>query len=330
MDSAVLLNLVVVTTIYYLLAMGFNLQYGTLGLLNLGVHGFFALGAYTYGLLTQPQGAGTSFAFGLEPLSVAIIAVLISGVASVLITAPALLVDSRTRSPYLFPILTLACAEALVAALSIEVWLAGGHAGLFGIPAPISLFTEDPLKATLVYGLIGFALALLVTGLLRLLRTSPFGWVARAIRDDELAVRALGHSPMRTQLFGAALGGCIMGLAGVLWAGYLGTLQPSGFTVMETLLVVIAVTAGGRGSLAGGVLGSILVFSVLTEFTRFLPNQVMTAVPSLRPIVLGVILVVLLRFRPEGIWPEKPRALHKRRAQSSQRDAKAVAAPHRV
>ena len=123
----------------------------------------------------------------------------------------------------------------------------------------------------------------------------------------------------------------MMGLAGVLWAGYLTTLQPSGFTISETLLVLIAVIAGGRGSVRGCVLGSVVVFGLLNQATRLLPSDWLTTLPGLRQILLGVILILLLRFRPTGILPDRPRAYRRslgrlNEARTGQRDSAGKAA----
>ena len=154
-------------------------------------------------------------------------------------------------------------------------------------------------------------MGVLVTLLLVLLRNSPFGLLARSSRDDELEVRSLGFSPVRYQLISIAVGGGIMGLAGVLWAGYLTTIQPSGFTIQETLIVLIAVIAGGRGSIPGCLVGSALVFGVLNQATRLLPSELLSMVPGMRQMILGIILILLLRYRPTGIIADQPRKYRK-------------------
>ena len=134
MDIQFLLAAATLVGVYYLLAAGVNLQYGVTGVLNLGVHGVFAVGAYSYGTLTQPEGSSTAFAFGLSWPVAAILAVTAAALVSVLLIAPALLVDSRVRGTYLVPILTLAAAETFIVLLSSNNELAGGFAGMFGVP----------------------------------------------------------------------------------------------------------------------------------------------------------------------------------------------------
>lgn len=309
MDLAFVLNAAVLTGIYYLLAAGLNLQYGCAGVLNLGVHGFFAIGAYSFGLLTQPPGSPTAFAWGLPWPLAAAVAVVVATIVSIVVAALALVADSRSRSPYLVPVITLAVAETLVIALSIHNELAGGYAGLFGVPQPLpsSAPPAGTDAHTAIYLVLVLAVAAICTWLIATLVYSPFGRVLRGIRDDEVETRALGRNPLGYQLTAVAVGGALMGLAGVLWAGYMTTLQPTGFTIIQTLLVVIAVISGGRGNLIGCALGSIFVFGVLNELSRFLPEVITSTVPAAQQILLGVILVVLLRYRPNGLLPEKPR-----------------------
>ena len=309
MSTEFLVSATTTVGIYYLLAAGLNLQYGVAGILNLGVHGCFATGAYAYGLFTQPPGSPTAFAWGLSMPVAAGIAILVSAAVSVLVVLPSVVLDSRTRSPYLAPMLTLASAETLVVVLSAHNHLAGGFAGLFGIRQPLeSVFlNRGPDAFAWAYLLLVLLVAALVTALLLALRASSFGLLARAAREDEVEARTLGFTPLRTQVPAVALGGALMGVAGVLWAGYLTTVQPTGFGIFETLLVLIAVTAGGKGNVWGTLAGSVVVFGILNQALRLLPADVLSAVPGVRQIILGVVLILLLRFRPEGLVPDRPR-----------------------
>lgn len=313
MDGQFLLSAATVVGIYYLLAAGLNLQYGITGVLNLGLHGVFAVGAYSYGMLTSAPGSPTAFAFGLSWPVAAVFAVTLAALFSVVLIAPALLVDSRIRGPYLVPIITLAAAETLIVVLSSKNEVAGGFAGMFGVPQPMSSITIEMGPEGFAWFYLGLVMLLClgVTWLISALRNSPYGLLARSSREDEVEVRSLGFNPVRYQLVSVGIGGGIMGLAGVVWAGYLTTLQPSGFTIFETLLVLIAVIAGGRGSVWGAVVGSVVVFGFLNQLTRLLPNEVLSTVPGTRQIVLGIILILLLRYRPTGIIPDRARRYRK-------------------
>jgi len=277
------------------------------GLMNLGVHGFFAVGAYIYGLTTQQPGSNTAFALGLGPYSAAILAIAVTGLLCGLVVLPSLFTDPRTRGVFLVPITTLAAAEVLLAFITTNNDFAGGFAGLIGLPQPflIESFSLGPSGFLVVYAGIAVALAGLATGVVILLQRSGYGRRLRATRDDELESRALGYTTVGHQWSAFVVGGCLMGLAGVIWAAYLGTLQPSSFTIFETLLVLIAVIVGGRGRLSGAALGALLVFGILNQLTRQLPPEITSAFPGARQVIIGVVLMIILLTRPQGILPER-------------------------
>lgn len=302
-----ILSAAIVVGVYYLLALGMHFQYGISGLMNLGVHGFFAVGAYTYGLLTQTPTAQTAFAMGLGPYPAAIIAVVVTGLACGLVVLPSLFTDPRTRGVFLVPITTLAAAEVFVAFISANNAFAGGFAGLVGLPQPFleASFKLGPSGFLIVYTFLALATAVLATGIVALFQSSGFGRRLRATRDDEVEVRALGYGTVGHQFAAFVLGGALMGAAGVLWAAYIGSLQPSSFTIFETLLVLIAVIIGGRGRLPGVALGAVLVFGVLNQVTRQLPTEIIAVFPGARQVIIGLALIAILMIRPQGVLPER-------------------------
>lgn len=302
-----LLSAAVVVGVYYLLALGLHFQYGISGLMNLGVHGFFAVGAYTYGLLSQPKGSDTAFALGLGAYSAALVAVMVTGILCGLVVLPALFTDSRTRGVFLVPITTLAAAEVFVAFVSSNNSFAGGFAGLVGVPQPFLVESFD-LGASgflIIYALLALGLGVVATAVVVLFQRSGYGRRLRATRDDELEVRALGYGTVVHQFSAFVLGGALMGAAGVLWAAFLGSLQPSSFTIFETLLVLIAVIVGGRGRLPGAMLGAVLVFGLLNQLTRQLPADITSVFPGARQVIIGLVLIAILLTRPQGILPER-------------------------
>lgn len=302
-----LLSAAVVVGVYYLLALGLHFQYGISGLMNLGVHGFFAVGAYTYGLLSQPKGSDTAFALGLGAYSAALVAVMVTGILCGLVVLPSLFTDSRTRGVFLVPITTLAAAEVFVAFVSSNNSFAGGFAGLVGVPQPFLVESFD-LGASgflIIYALLALGLGVVATAVVVLFQRSGYGRRLRATRDDELEVRALGYGTVVHQFSAFVLGGALMGAAGVLWAAFLGSLQPSSFTIFETLLVLIAVIVGGRGRLPGAMLGAVLVFGLLNQLTRQLPADITSVFPGARQVIIGLVLIAILLTRPQGILPER-------------------------
>lgn len=302
-----LLSAAVTVGVYYLLALGLHFQYGISGLMNLGVHGFFAVGAYTYALTTQDRGSDTAFALGLGPYLAALLAVVVTGLLCGLVVLPSLFTDPRTRGVFLVPITTLAAAEVFVAFITTDNQFAGGFAGLVGVPQPLLLWSFElgPSGFLIVYAVGTLLLAALATGVVLLFQRSAYGRRLRATRDDELEARALGYRTVPQHLFAFALGGSLMGLAGVIWAAYLGSLQPSSFTIFETLLVLIAVIVGGRGRLPGAILGAVLVFGVLNQLTRHLPPELTASFPGARQVIIGLVLIVILLTRPQGVLPER-------------------------
>jgi branched-chain amino acid transport system permease protein len=286
--------------IYVLLTLGLSLQYGFTGLINFGHVGFYAIGAYASALVTL---AGYPIAAGM------LAAVLLAGVSAV----PLGLFAIRLREDYL-AIVTLAFSEIVRIVLIGEQWLTGGNVGLSGIP--------HPFAATLAGGTerlyLGLVLAADLLGVLVVLRVvhSPFGRLIRAIRDDEVAVRALGKDPVGYKMAVLVIGAALAGLAGSLYAHYVTYISPDQFTPIVTFYVWIAMILGGAGRISGAVVGSMLLLGFL-EGTRFLRDMI-PAVPevemaSLRLFAVGLGLVVFIIFLPQGLMPRLSRPRLSRR-----------------
>ncbi|MDA8051340.1 MAG: branched-chain amino acid ABC transporter permease [Rhodospirillales bacterium] len=291
-----LVSLSVFAGLYALLALGLNLVWGLGGMVNLGLAGFYSIGAYVSAL------AALHLHLAL-PLA-ALLAALLAGAAG----AALAVVTSRLKGDYL-AIVTLGFAEVIQLIAANEIWLTNGTDGLSAIPAPgrgkLSPFHFDLAAAATVW----IVLALIALGLVRLSRAS-YGRVLRAIREDETVARVAGKRVLAFKIGAFAVGAAVMGLAGSLYAAYDGYVAPDSFDVLVTVLVVLALTAGGVGNMAGAVLGSALVVA-LTEGTRFLggllPGLSALQVASLRQGAIGFFLLLLLRLRPQGILPERMR-----------------------
>ena len=143
---------------------------------------------------------------------------------------------------------------------------------------------------------------------------APFGRVLRAIREDEVVAQVAGHRTLRFKVQAFALGSAVLGLAGALYAHFNAYVAPDAFQPLLTIYVVLALTAGGTGRMAGAALGAVLLV-ILLEGTRFLaaaiPGLSPVQVASVREMAIGAALVALLNLRPGGILPERPR-LHER------------------
>lgn len=281
--------------IYALLALGINVIWGMGGMVNLGMAGFFALGAYASALATAagglPIAAGVALAAGLAALAGGLLCRL----------------TLRLRGDYL-AIVTLGFSELVRLIAANEIWLTNGSDGISGIPGPwraaLSPFGFNMLSCALV------AVAVLVVwAITERLRRSPWGRALRAIRDDETAAAVAGKPVMRFKIEAFALGAAILGLAGAFYAHYTSYIAPDIFRPLITIYIFLALTAGGTGNTAGAIAGAIAVVAVL-EGSRFLEGWTSALggvqKAALREIAIGVALIVIMQFRPRGLLPERP------------------------
>lgn len=278
-----------VTGIYAILAMGLVVSWGQGGMVNLGIVGFFGLGAYASAILV-----GTGAPIGLGWLFAMLVAGLV-GVAFCLLT--------RTlRGDYL-AIVTLGFAEAMRLVEMNERWLTNGSDGISGIPAPLKaeLGTAYPwFFLVLIWVIVGIAFVVL-----RRVFASPFGRALRAVRDDEQVAGVAGKSVLRLKYQAFGIGAALAGLAGAAYAHFISFIAPDNFALQLTILIFLAATAGGHTRLAGAIAGSFLVMAIL-EGTRFLagtvPGLTAVQVASLRELAIAAMLIVILQLRPEGLF----------------------------
>ncbi len=288
-----LLHLCIVVAIYAIFAISLNVEVGYTGLFNFGHVAFFAVGAYTSALLTL---GGVPFMWAFPA------ALFVAGLCGFLLSIPAL----KLQGDY-FGIATLGFGEILRMIFNNEVWLTKGPMGLPGIPRPEFfgiVFDSLPLYLALSAG---FALASFA--ILAFVVLSPFGRTLKAVRDDETAAEILGKNAYAFKIKSFVIGSVFAGLAGVLWAHYATFIGPGDFTLTETILVLLIVVMGGKGTLAGPVVGAIaLIF--FQESVRFLrlPPEWTRLLGPLQQMIFGLLLVVLMVFRPEGIVREKGEA----------------------
>jgi branched-chain amino acid transport system permease protein len=279
--------------IYGLLALSLNVIWGLTGMVNLGLAGFFAVGAYASALTTTAL--GLPIALGL------VAALLAAGIAGVALT----LVTMRLREDYL-AIVTLGFAEVVRLVALNESWLTRGADGISGIPGPF----RAALGAQFNLAYLGFVLALLGIALLLVerLRLSPFGRVLRAIRDDQQVAAVAGKQVLAFKLKAFAISAALAGFAGALYGHYTSYIVPDIFEPLITIYVFLALTAGGTGNNWGAVLGAFLLLAVL-ESTRFLtgwvPGLSGAQQAALREMLVGGLLIVVLLVRPRGVLPER-------------------------
>ncbi|TRL39521.1 branched-chain amino acid ABC transporter permease [Rhizobium straminoryzae] len=279
--------------IYALLALSLNLIWGGVGMVNLGLAGFFAVGAYASALVAL---AGV-------PLPIAMLLACLIGAAAGLLATFATI---RLRGDYL-AIVTLGFAEVVRMVALNERWLTRGSDGVSGIPAPF--------RAEL--GVDGFNLlylalvSVIVLGVfltLRRLDLSPFGRVLKAIREDQELATFAGKSVTRFKMQTFALSAAIAGLAGALYGHFQTYISPDHFQPLITIYIFLAVTAGGVGRPVGALAGAYLVVFFL-EATRFLGELFTVLEPgqvaAIREVLVGLALLCVLHLRPQGILPER-------------------------
>jgi len=292
-----------VAGIYAILAIGLNIHWGEAGLLNFGHVAFFAVGAYTSALLTIASPSASqaySFGFGM-PIPVGIVGGCIAaGIIAFLMGIPTL----KLREDYL-AVVSIGLAEILRYGLMNENWLTGGVGGIYGIERPL---TEVIPFAFYNLFYLGLVLVALIGCYLyaKKLRRSPFGRVLRSIRDDEEAAVALGKETFRYRMQAFIIGAVIAGLAGSLWAHYTTALTPTAFATNITFTTWVALIIGGNGNPKGAIAGAGLIIS-FREATRYLPDVygLGEIMPTLRLIFVGVLVIVTIRYRPEGLLPER-------------------------
>jgi len=296
--TAYLASLLVYAGINALLALGLNMVWGLGGMVNLGLAGFFALGAYASALVNLRLG---------WPMPLAALAAI--GIAAALGTLLAA-VTARLKGDYL-ALVTLGFAQVVQLVAANERWLTNGTDGISGVPGPwrsvLSPMQFDLLCMALCWALVAVCVAALAR-----LASSPFARVLRAIREDEMVAAVAGKRVLWFKIRAFAIGAGVSGLAGSIYVHFNGYVAPDTLDVLLTLNVVLALTLGGTGRMAGAVLGA-LVLEALTEGTRFAGDALHALSPvqiaSVRQAMIGVVLILVLRLRPQGLLPETPRTM---------------------
>jgi branched-chain amino acid transport system ATP-binding protein/branched-chain amino acid transport system permease protein len=267
---------------YAILGLGLNIVVGYAGLLDLGYAAFFAIGAYTTALLETL--AGFSF-WDTLPFALALTAV-----SGVIIGYPTL----RLRSDYL-AIVTLGFGE-IVRITATNLSITGGPNGIYGINPP-TIFGFEISSPRQIYEL-GMGFLLIVLAFAIRLSISRLGRAWAALREDESAAEAVGVPTLFVKLLAYVMGALVGGFGGSLFSARFGTIDPTAFTYLQSVTILIIVVLGGRGSIPGVILGAVLVAGI-PEALRFLNLW--------RILGFAIALIVLMLLRPQGLWPARPR-----------------------
>jgi branched-chain amino acid transport system permease protein len=312
-----------VTTLTYvgfqgILSLGMSLQWGYTGILNLAYIVSMALGAYTAAVVTlgKDQPPSTYYILGLSlPFYVGIVAAMLAAALFGLVVGGVVL-GRKIRSNYL-TVATLVIAVVLAQYVSQSTSLFDGSQGLVAVPQPF-------VNSGLTYNGYQFAYMIATLGLLgivyvicEILRRSGFGRTLRTIREDEIASQVFGHNVFAMKLKAFVFGSTLSGLAGSLIVFYVGSFNPAGWAVPETIFVLTCLFVGGSGSNIGAVVGTAIVVTFFSQGTQLLPGlqNYPELIPVLRTMLVAALLLIVLRWRPAGLFPERiPRYDRQRRA----------------
>jgi ABC-type branched-subunit amino acid transport system ATPase component/ABC-type branched-subunit amino acid transport system permease subunit len=302
-----LIGLATTGVIFSIIALALNVRWGWAGEFDIALFAFVAIGAYAYSVVTLPPSnlpPPGGYILGLHwPFIAGVIAaIVVSGLLSAVAGAVAL---RKLRDDY-FGITTLAIALILSLVIGEYTPLFDGYEGLYGMPQPLSnVLPFGPDGGN--YLLICIVALVLCYFVLERLGRSPFGRTVRSVREDDTASAAFGRNVYLVKLKAYVLGGCVAGLGGALLAAYITAFNPYGWTPQETFLIYAALFIGGTGNSLGVIIGAFFVEVGVQEVTRYIP-QIGTNASSgdaIRLMVIGLLIVAILWWRPQGVLPER-------------------------
>ena len=317
MNAFYLINLLVYAAVDAMACLGLSQQFGVAGVTNFGFIIFQAAGGYAAAILALPHDSanggfqsyigGWNLPFPLPWIGAA--------VAGGLIAVPfTFLVGRRLRGDF-------AAVGLLVTAVLLNLLvtnyrpLLNGDAGLSLIPTPLhgdNVFSVQSAGYQWVFAVVAVALALGVYLFVRRITASPYGRSLRAMRDNDMVADSLGKNLLSLRTTMLVAGGAIAGLSGGILVTYVTTWSPAAWGYAETVVLFAAVIIGGAGNHRGAILGAILVPVGFEEITRFIPtsnNLPPNLIPSLQWVAIGLLIVVFLWLRPQGILPERKRVI---------------------
>ena len=315
--------------IYAIFTLGLNVHWGFTGLFNIGIAGFFALGAYTAALLTSPPPdpeqfedfifGGNLAQQGLLDLGIDVWFVMGIAAAAVACGLVALIIGTitlRLNDDYL-SIATLGIAESVRLFFLNEKWAANGSKGLYRIPKFLGDLLPPESYDYLYVVVVLIVLVVLFAAVQRAVR-SPWGRVLRAIREDETTTAASGKNVFYFKLQSFVFGAMIMGIGGALFAHHVRFLSPLTFDpLLATFVIWAMLMVGGSGNNLGAVLGAFVVWGVWAG-TQFLPG--IFSDPSFRLLMIGVLTVAIMLLRPGGLLGEWRRIVARSPASTGARD----------
>jgi len=307
----------VMAVIYAIFTLGLNVHWGYTGLFNIGVAGFFAVGAYTSALLTTATpdpllfedhifGGNLPALLGVFNLGIDLwffIALLGAGAVCGLVALIIGFITLRLREDYL-AITTLGIAESIRFIFLNERWLANGSKGLYRIPKFLGDLVSPQNYVYLYLVVVVVVLVIIYIAVERILK-SPWGRVLKAIREDEVTTAASGKSVFSFKLQSFILGAIIMGIGGALYAHNIRYVDPHTFDpLLATFIIWAMLMVGGSGNNKGAILGAFVVWGIWSG-TQFLPGFLSD--PNFRYVMIGLLIVAAILLRPGGILGEERR-----------------------
>ncbi|MEO8398254.1 MAG: branched-chain amino acid ABC transporter permease [Ignavibacteriaceae bacterium] len=282
-----ILHILILICIYAILSLSLNLLVGYTGILSVAHAAFYGVGAYVAALMALR--VDSPFLLNL------ILAMMAAAILGAIVGIPSL----RIKDDY-FVIATFAFQIITFSILNNLVDFTGGPLGLPGIPQPIIL--GYTVSSHIEFLVLSFLLAAFTYYVCNKIIKSPFGRVLKAIREDEVFVMSAGKNAasFKVQIF--MVGAALASISGVIYAAYITYIDPTSFTVMESIFIISIVIIGGAGSLRGPIVGSIVLVA-LPEILRFvgLPNSIAA---NVRQILYGALLVIFMMWRPQGFVGE--------------------------
>lgn len=313
-----IIGLATTGVIFSIVALGLNVRWGWAGEFDIALFAFVAIGAYTYAVFSLPPNTlppPAGYILGLNaPFVVSVAAaVVVSGLLSAAVGALAL---RRLRDDY-FGITTLAFSLVLALVIGQDATLFGGYEGVYGLTQPLVDLQPFGPDGGYFLGICVVALVAVYLILNRLFH-SPFGRAVRSVREDDTASQAFGRNVFMLKLKAYVLGGCVAGLGGALLAAYITSFNPYAWTPEETFLIYAALFIGGTGNALGAIIGTFFIEVGIQEITRYMPQigNNASAPDALRLIAIGLLIVAILWWRPQGVIPE-PHAKDKVRAEKA-------------
>lgn len=284
-----ILHIVIMLNIYIMLVLSANLPIGMARLLTMCQAAFYGIGAYISAFFLMQ--------FNMPFVVIAIAVMILTGAFSWLVSFASV----KLKNDY-FILATLGFQMIVYTVLYNWTDVTRGPYGIPGIPG-IKIFGVWELSGVWAYAVITFATMFVVVWLFWLIKNSPYGRLLKAMRADEISVQALGRNTVVARSWAFFLSAAISGLAGLFYASYVSYIDPTSFTLDESIFIISALFIGGTGNIKGPVVGALFVV-LLPEILRFvgMPDAIAA---NMRQIIYGLSLILVMYFRPQGLVGEK-------------------------